>query len=470
MSRIEDFEEELPLSMKLANGGIGFGTPFLNYIVAAAITFFYHIKLGLNPYLISLGWVIFILWNTVNDPLMGFISDKTKSNKYGRRIPYLRFGAPIYIIVFILIWIPLVPIGSEILLFLYFVLMLFSFDTVFTMLTVVGYGLPGEMAVSSKARGKLMQYGGIFNAFSHFLSFVIPIFLLTGDAQDINPYFVPSMIIIGILCGLIIFIGSFYVKENKFAQLEEPMSFVEGLKATFSNRPYILSSISAFIFWFGQVILATSVIYYLTFVLQVEGVMALIPVAIFFLMVFLFIPVYFFLMKKLGIKRSFILTLVVSGISFCSFFFLGWNYITAIIGLGILGACISGYYLMPNVVFFDVVDYDEIKTGKRRETTYAGIGALFTKPAQTVAPAVFLLIIIAFGFNQDSATQSVSAQVGIVFAFTIIPGILFFLAGIVMSFYKLDGPDWIKQKEKLRKIHDEKEANYLQHLKELNVI
>jgi GPH family glycoside/pentoside/hexuronide:cation symporter len=158
------------------------------------------------------------------------------------------------------------------------------------------------------------------------------------------------------------------------------------------------------------------------------------------------------------------------GFGFISLFFLGWVYITAIISLAIVGAMFSGFILMGTMLFGDVVDYDETKTGKRREASYAGIQAIFQKPAISIAPAVFLWIILAFGFNEAASTQTPNAQLGIILAFSIIPGVVLLLGGLSVKFYRLSGPEWIKQKEELKKIHDKKEAEYIQHLKEKGLI
>ena len=114
------FTEKLPLKSKLAYGGLGAGINLSSNIAFSAITFFYNTVLGLNAELIGIAWLIFAFWNAINDPLFGFIEDHTKSEKYGRRIPYIRFGAPVYGIVFILCWTPFVDINNQI--FSYFLL------------------------------------------------------------------------------------------------------------------------------------------------------------------------------------------------------------------------------------------------------------------------------------------------------------------------------------------------------------
>jgi Na+/melibiose symporter-like transporter len=111
------------------------------------------------------------------------------------------------------------------------------------------------------------------------------------------------------------------------------------------------------------------------------------------------------------------------------------------------------------------VDYDEIRTGKRRETTYSGINALFTKPAISLANWMFLFIINNFGFIEKQSIQTFNAQLGIMIGFALIPSIFLIFGALVMFYYKLDGPKWLSQKEEIMKIHEEKERNYLDYLK-----
>ena len=136
----------------------------------------------------------------------------------------------------------------------------------------------------------------------------------------------------------------------------------------------------------------------------------------------------------------------------------------AIIGFILIGIGFSGFMLTNQVVIADIVDYDEIRTGKRRETTYSGINALITKPAISIANWMFLLIINNFGFDSNQTTQTFSAQLGIMIGFALIPAIFSIFSSIVMLFYPLDGPEWLAQKEKLIKIHEEKEIEYVKYL------
>ncbi|MFW9881479.1 MAG: MFS transporter, partial [Candidatus Thorarchaeota archaeon] len=207
--------EKLPLKSKLAYGAFWAGITLPSQITFSAITFFYNTVLGLKPEAIGIAWLIFSFWNTINDPLFGFIEDHTKSEKYGRRIPYIRFGAPVYGLLFIFCWIPFVDLNNQIALFFNFLLVLFLFDTMYTILGLINYILPAEMAITAKDRANLMVYGNLINSIASIISYILPLLVLIGNpAPEAVIIFLIVMIFVGIFSSIILFVSSFYLKEN----------------------------------------------------------------------------------------------------------------------------------------------------------------------------------------------------------------------------------------------------------------
>ncbi|MFX1430859.1 MAG: MFS transporter [Promethearchaeota archaeon] len=461
---------KLPLKSKLAYGGLGAGISLPSQIAFSAITYFYHVKLGLSPELIGIAWMIFSIWNAVNDPLFGFIGDRTKSEKYGRRIPYIRFGAPIYGIIFILCWFPLVDTNNQVALFFNFIIALFAFDTIFTILGLINFTLPAEMAMTAKERANLLVYGNILNSIALFISFILPIILLTGNEFPIDDSaFLITMIFVGIISAIILFVSSFYLKENKYTQMEAPLPVIKGIVETFKNKPFLIFEVSNFSFTLAQTILTTAIFYYIDYVLVISGFLASIPLMLVFLVIFAFLIIFNKFLVRYGVKKTFIFSILWTGLSFMILFFLGWILATALIGFVLIGIGMSGYMLSNQVLIADVVDYDETRTGKRRETTYSGINALLTKPAISIANWLFLTIISRLGFQEGLQTQEYLAQLGILIGFTLIPAIFLMIGGIIMFLYRLDGPEWLSQKEVLIKIHEKKEIDYLNYLKEKGI-
>jgi GPH family glycoside/pentoside/hexuronide:cation symporter len=181
-------------------------------------------------------------------------------------------------------------------------------------------------------------------------------------------------------------------------------------------------------------------------------------------MIFAFLVVYNKLIGKWGVKKTFIFALLWTGLSFLLVFFIGWTLSFAMIGFVLIGIGISGFLLTNQVVIADIVDYDEIRTGKRRETTYSGINALITKPAISIANWMFLLIIDGYGFVETQTIQDLPAQFGIMLGFSLIPSIFLIFGALVMFYYSLDGPHWLAQKDEIIRIHEEKERIYLEYL------
>jgi len=459
--------DKVPLKSKLAYGGLGAGIGLPSQIAFSAITFFYNTTLGLNTELTGIAWLIFSFWNAINDPLFGFIEDRTKSEKYGRRIPYIRFGAPLYGVAFILCWIPLVDINDQFALFFNLIIVLFVFDTLFTILGLINYTLPAEMALTAKERSNLLVYGAAISSISYVIAFILPLLFLTGnESPNAAIEFLFVMIFVGIICAIILFLSSFYLKENKYTQMEESLPVLEGFKETFKNYPFLIYEVSNFSFTFAQTILTTAIFYYVDYVLILTGFLTTLPLLLVFAMIFSFFIVYNKLVGKFGVKKTFILALLLSGLSFLLTFFLGWSINFALICFIFIGVGFSGFMLTNQIVIADIVDYDETRTKKRRETTYSGINALITKPAISLANWLFLVIINNFGFDSQQSTQTFSAQMGIMIGFSLIPAILLIFSSIFMLFYPLDGPDWLAQKTELIRIHEKKELDYLKFLEE----
>ncbi|MFX1320542.1 MAG: MFS transporter [Promethearchaeota archaeon] len=458
-------KEKLPLKSKLAYGGLGAGINLPSQIAFSAITFFYNTILGLDATLIGIAWLIFSFWNAFNDPLFGFIEDHTKSEKYGRRIPYIRFGAPLYGLAFIICWIPFADLDSQIAIFFNFIVVLFIFDTLFTILGLINFTLPAEMAITSKERTNLLIYSTVISSTSYLISFLLPIFLLTGSEAPNDPLiFLIAMIVVGIIATAIIFTSSYYLKENKYTQLEETLPVIQGIKETFKNKPFMVFEVANFSFTIAQTILTTAIYYYADYMLRLPGFLNSVPLILVFLMIFAFLTIFNKLVGKIGVKRTFIFSILLTGLGFLLTFIFGWTFHLAIIGFIIIGIGFSGYLLTNQVVVADIVDYDEIRTGKRRETTYSGINALITKPAISIANWLFLVIIDFFEFDPDQNAQEFPAQFGIMMGFALIPSIFLILGALVMFYYSLDGAHWLAQKEEIIKIHEEKERAYLEYL------
>ena len=462
---IELTEESVPVKIKL-NYSVGrLASDLLNGLVFGNLTFFYQIKLGADAGLLAIGWLIFAFWNTANDPIVSYIVDNTRT-KIGRRIPYIRYGSIFYGLTFIFCWFPISPLDNEIGLFFNFLAALFLLDTMFTIVGVCFFSLPNEICVTAKQRASLGVYSAVVGFINLVLGLLIPIILLTGQ-EGIHPMFAPVIIIIGLGCSLILFITSFGIKENMFAQLQEHEGFIEGLRLTLKNKPFWLFMIPAFLIGIVLPIFSTGILYYIDYIISGQT-----PIFVLLAILIGIVLGMVLNLKKIAIwqpKKTMIINSLFIATGFNILFFVGSNAILAAIPLIIVGIGYAGGMVAIPVLMGDAIDNDELITGKRREAIYGGVNAIVTKPAISIANFIFLAVIAAFGFVVPTGViqpQTDMALIGLLVAFCIIPALLLVLTAIGLRWYPLDGPEWLEKKKHILELHEEKEKEYRQSLSE----
>jgi len=453
--------EYVPLKTKINFSFGSFANNMLNGFVFANLTFFYQIKLGLAAELLGIGWLIFAIWNTLNDPLASYLIDNTRT-KIGRRIPYIRYGSFLYGLAFIFCWFPIAPLDNEIFLFLNFLAALFLLDTMFTFVGACYFSLPNEIAVTAKGRASISVYNAIAAFGNLVIGLILPVILFTGH-EGLPPYFGPAIIVIGVVCAITLFITSFFIKENMFAQMQPHEGLIEGLKLTFKNKPFWILMIPMFCIYLVTPIISTGFLYYIEFVVAGQVIIffifsLIIGIIIGMVLTILVIP-------KWHPKKTAFMNLILIAIGLAILFFVGQNAILAALPYFLIGIGFAGAMVAVPVILGDAIDNDELITGKRREAVYGGVNALVNKPAISIANWMFLLTLASFGFDANKQTQTQMAITGILVSIFAIPAILIGVSAIILLFfYPLDGPEWRKQKKYIMELHEQKEKEYIQKL------
>ena len=419
-------------------------------ITGGGMTYFYTKYLGLDEGLASIVWMIFAVWNALNDPLFGYISDRTKS-KLGRRIPYIRYGALLYGVIFILSWF-LWPLGgSQTALFVQMLVSLFFFDTFYTAIATSLYVLPYTMAESNQARSGIF----VWKIFFTLLSLAAPLVLfplVRPDVGESASRFQTIMIMLGVVTTLVIFFSTFFYKEKYTSDAEEAPGLWESICQCFKNSAFLVYEVISFTVIFVQTILMQGVVYYF------DEFTVPMPLAYASLGVGAVCGIILWIksMGKIGVAKCIIVMSVAFAAGATLVIFAGQYVIPAMIAFFIIGLGFSGgMYLVP-LMNGEVIDYDEAKTGFRREGMYAGVNSLITKPAISFANAAFVMIIGWFGYDNavKAGAQDAMAKFGVKVAWMALPALLFILSAIAMKAYPLAGKEWEKMKEELSRKHE----------------
>ena len=474
-------EEKVKTSSAVWLGAANAGTGLLcAFSEGAAFQYLFVNKLGLDPNLNMIVWVIFGIWNALNDPIYGFLADRTKS-KLGRRIPWIRYGAPIMAILFAVMWLPVLQTGqmSQPLLFIEELIGLFLYDIVYTAIASAIYVMPYEMAVTNKARNKIFLFNILFSVINYGAPMVLNSQL--DKLIEHNSTTLPLiMAIAGLVCGAIVFISTFFYKENGYVVEEKQPKFFEGLKLCLKNKSFLLFEVISWTIIFAQNALMVGLTY-VTNMWAVDGsgngwiggTSIIVLYGALFVGLIVGILFFVFTRAKLGVRNEMLVMTGVMGVGCILGAFLGQYFYVSVFtfvccGVGLAG----GLYLIP-MINGDVIDKDEVDNGTRREGVYAGINSLITKPAGSIATALFPAMIVGlFGFDMnlkkvengseviDYANQALSAKNGLFMCWFLITGILLLLSFIAMWFFPLHGKEWDKAKHDLSIKHMEKQKEY----------
>ncbi len=454
-------EERVPLASRIWISLADASVAILQALVAAGALTYYFVNIrGLSTYYTGIVWLLFGIWNAVNDPLFGYISDRTKSN-LGRRIPYIRYGTPVFIIGFILFWIDIPGVNSQIGLFLQMLLVLFVFDSLYTAIATSLYIMPYEVAISNKARSSIFVWKIIFMVFT----IVVPLAIErtikpeVGDLAGIS-YFRWFMALFAVGMGVLIFASTFFYKEKHYTQDQEQPGFLTAFKECFTNRSFVIFEVISFTIIFVQTSLMQGLWYYFDEISVPAMPLYLALAGGIIGGVFLWIN----RREPWGVKLSTRLFSLSFAIGCFLIVLFGQNVVAATLGFFLFGIGFAGgMYLIP-LMNGDVVDMDEHRTQLRREGMYAGVNSFITKPAISLAQWVLLTIMTSYGYDQTLAKgmQSASAETGILLGWVLVPGILLLVSFVALHWYPLDGKEWQAIKAKLAEVHKEKERKYLE--------
>ena len=441
------------------------------------LTYFFVYYLGLNWGLASIVWGIFAAWNAVNDPLYGFIADHSKF-KLGRRLPWIRYGAPIYAVLFIVTWIAFPSMkGNQAFLMTQMIIVLFFFDTLYTAIASALYVMPYEMAVTNKARSPIFVWKIVFSI----LSTGIPMIVSGYVSKLLENYtaFLAIMVGLGLVGGVVIFISTFFYKENGYVKEEAQPGFFKGLLTCLKNKSFLLFEVISFTVIYAQANLMTGLtaawpMWSATWLGDSASLAQYICLGVVVIGAAVGVVFDSLLQGKIGAK---VLTLGMCASMAIGCFlgtFLGRYFVILVIAFFLIGIGFAGgMYLIP-VINGDVIDKDEMVNGSRREGVYAGVNSLITKPAASFAQIVYMAILQGYGLIgkedaqgqmiYDWAAQSDSVKNGFFLAWMLIPGILLVLSFVAMMFFPLAGKKWNEEKAALAKRHEEKEAAFEQEV------
>jgi len=382
-------------------------------------------------------------WDMASDPLMGIISDRTRT-RWGKFRPYILFTAIPYAVLAVLTFTTpdLGETGRIIYAGATYVLLM----TAYTAINLPYSSLAAVMTSDSYERAGLNTYrficafGGQFVVTG--LALTLANFFGRGDKAQGFQY---TLVLFGILSVIFFFITFATTRERVQPSTALPSSIKEDVKNLFKNRPWIILAcvgiVSFVMFAMQNAVVAYYFKYYIgdeesVQLFNVLGTVALIVA----------LPFSKPLAKRFGNRNVFIGSSLISGLFFIAIYLPGPNDIVTIYTLNIL-AKIAYAPAVPLLwtMIADSSDYSEWKTGRRATGLYFSAATFAQKAGWGIGAAIAGWLLTVFNYVPN-VTQSASALLGIKLLVSVIPGILYMSCAVFMIFYTIDAKTTEKMK------------------------
>ncbi|MBN1247477.1 MAG: MFS transporter, partial [Anaerolineae bacterium] len=362
---------------------------------------------------------------------------------------------------FILVW--FAPPGTgDIAIFGWMLATMLLYDTAYTIIGLVYSALLPEISESDAERNGLQISSSLFGLLGMILGFLIPDFF--RPKAGISPSFAPlqaSMIVVGIFSATMIIITTLRVRERpEYREVDEPLKLGPALKYTITSRSFLILVAQNFMSILMQALLLGAIFYLADYVLQMNS---MILVACLFVSLIIGVPMTAVLRRRLGVVGAQRLLLLIAGIALIMIVVVPTQLIP--LCLVAAGFGLAGPQTLTNVLFAQVTDEDELRSGVRREGAFFGVNALLTKPAQSIALALMPFVLETTGFitreaNQGQITldQPANAIWGIKILAGLIPGVAMVLGAIILRWYPLRGEYLQKVQQQVLDLHAQKQA------------
>lgn len=415
---------------------IGFG--YMYGLINLYLMIFATDFLAIAPATVGFIFGISRLWDAISDPLIGHLSDNTRT-RFGRRRPWLVIAAVPLGIAFYMLFNP--AFGSEALItILWFGAAVILFYTASTLFYVPHFAIAAELTEDYHQRnivfgcrhagwlaGYVMSLGGIYSL----------TMLHSEGAEKVIDFAGKQATFIGSLTAISVLICAYGMREKPGFAERRSTSALPVIKDVFKNMYARRILIVNFMDNVSFALTSTLVIYVCTYILN-DANIASVFILFFMLPSLLLVPIWMPLARKFGKINLYTFSMLLSGTAFGSLFFADYNNLAHLYIAGIMAGTANGCNnVIGPSIFSDIIDYDELQTGDRKEGAYFAVWSLVWKSSTAIVLFILGMVLSFVGFEPNVPQTDLVIDT-MKFMFTLLPCMFYILAAFMFSFFKLN--------------------------------
>ncbi|MFC1996403.1 MFS transporter [Chloroflexota bacterium] len=428
-----------------------------NVLIHKAYIKYYTDIIGLEVKLVGVIYLIFGIWNAINDPILGVVIDRFKyTEKRGKYVYFMRVTAPLIIFSsFAMLFSQ--PSWEEWLIFAAMLVLLFIFDTAQTGFSIAFAAYVLVAAPTKNERVDVSVYSTYIAHAGGFLGTIIPTLLLVGTDN--------RALTVGLFSAVLIINSFLYwfalrnIHDNAEMYKNDVQSeegeffgyFRESAKDALASRAFITFVFYQILGRGPMMFYFTPFLYLMDHVFQYSGLQATMVDVIPGVVMLILVPYLGRFVKAKGMRKSVIISSFPAALGFLSLFYVQ-NFWQVLLGYCVIiaGSQIGGLIQRP--MLGAIIDEDEQKTDIRKAGLFTGLNALITIPISGIQAAIFTSLIGYLGFISGAAEQSTSALEGIRVGAGIIPFFFVLLGAVPMYF----SPITLKKEKELSEFSEQR--------------
>jgi GPH family glycoside/pentoside/hexuronide:cation symporter len=441
--------EKLSIKKKLMYGAGDIGFSLTSTIMGVYFLYFLVEVVGLRPGIAALPILIGKIWDFVNDPIFGHISDRTRT-RWGRRRPYLLFGALPLAFTFTMLWYK-PGFDSTTALVAYYSIAYIIFEASATMIYMPYFALTPELTSDYDERTSLTSYRMFFSILGSLVAFTVPSIIVGKFTPENAPKVLLMGAIFGLVSALPLFLTFFGTEEREdLADLHKP-TLLESIKSVWKNIPFRYGLGIFLATWISVDILQSSLLFYVKFVVQRESQEQLIMAMIFVVAMFA-LPIWNWVSNRWSKRYAYMV-----GIAFWAVVQMALILITPSTPLALIlilcalaGIGVAAAHVLPWAILPDAIEWYEYKTGERHEGMFYSITTLARKVTSAGTVPLIGLVLEVTGYQPNLAIQNAEAVRGIKMVIGPIPAVLLCVGIFIAYKYPLDRDDFLAIVNKIK--------------------